>query len=311
MKVKTKAISLQAQKSIYGYIFVLPFIVGFIAFFLSPFIFMIVMSFSKINYGSAGGMILVNIGFDNFKEIFLHDFEYIKSVFISTGELLAFLPSVVFFSLFISIILNQNFKGRFLARAIFFLPVLIASGINAVTGSAEGLMSNATALVQGASSGADGGEATVNITKSIVMLFGSESGIGAGFIKAVAGIVSNIFQITQASGVQILIFLAALQTIPTSLYEASHMDGATGWENFWKITLPMISPMILVNTVYTAVDRMAGADNGVIALIYDAAFMKSKFADSAAMSMIYFLIIFAAIGIIMFFLSKAVYYEDR
>jgi len=300
-----RKIGLNAKKSMYGYLFVTPFVLGFVVFFLSPFLFMAVLSFSKMELTNNGRM-LEFIGLDNYKFIFTQNLSYITNVFSSLGALLARLPSVVFFSLIIAIMLSQKFRGRAFYRAVFFLPVVVLSGIGAVAGS--GIMDVAQELLIG-SSGNDV-EATANITESIVNLFGENSSAGAGLVKIIADIISNISYIAQASGVQILIFLAALQTISPSLYEASRIDGATGWENFWKITFPLVSPMILVNCVYTVVDSLAGADNSVISLIYNTAVMKIEYANSAAMSMIYFAVIYAIIGLVVFVISKMVFYEE-
>ena len=127
----------------------------------------------------------------------------------------------------------------------------------------------------------------------------------------VSNLVGKIYTITMSSGVQILIFLAGLQGISPSLYEASSIEGATSWENFWKITLPMISPVVLVNSVYTIVDQLGGASNAVIMDMYDTALKQNQFGFSSAMGLIYFSLIFIVVGFVIFIMSKFVYYEDR
>ncbi len=305
MKQK-RGLSLQSRRAVSGYLFTLPFLIGFVLFFLSPFVFYITMAFSDMSMTNTG-MAFTFSGLKNYVHIFTTNTEFIGQVFDGLKSILIRLPSVVFFSFFVSIMLNQKFRGRGLARAIFFLPVVTASGIAAVSGNEYGIMDTAQMILQGNLEG--NSEVSVNITQSVVALFGTSS-YGSALVDFTVGIISGIYSIANASGVQILIFLAGLQTISPSLYEASHMDGATSWENFWKITLPMISPLILVNAVYTVVDCLAGADNSVIDNIYTTAMQKIQYTTSAAMGLLYFTLIFLIIGVIIWVLSKLVFYED-
>ena len=298
--------SLDARKARYGYLFVAPFLIGFIFFFLSSFVFFVAMAFSSQGMSNEG-MVLKFVGWQNFQDLFVGNMEYVKSVFTSLGELLIRLPAVLLFSFMLAVVLNQQFKGRGLIRAVFFLPVVIASGVAATAGTSGGLMENAQMMLQG-SMGDDIGAA--NITESIISLFG-ENSYGSTLVTAVAEIVAGIYDIAQASGVQILIFIAALQTIPSSLYEAAHMDGATGWENFWKITLPMVSPMLLVNAMYTVIDTLVGADNSVVMMVYNMGAKQANYTMSAAMGLVYFVVVVVVIGLLMWGLSRLVFYEDN
>ena len=298
--------SLDAKKARYGYIFVAPFMIGFIFIFLSSFVFFIAMAFSSQSMSDTG-MVLEFTGWKNFEDLMLGNMEYIKSVFSSLGELLVRLPSVLLFSFIMSVILNQQFKGRGLVRSVFFLPVVISSGVAAMAGTSGGLMANAQMMLQG-TMGDDIGAA--NITESIISLFG-ENSYGSALIEGVATVVAGIYDIAQASGVQILIFIAALQTIPSSLYEASKMDGATGWENFWKITLPMVSPMLLVNAMYTVIDTLVGADNEVVMMVYNMGAKQANYTMSAAMGLLYFVVVVVVVGLLIFGLSRLVFYEDN
>ncbi|MBQ9860182.1 MAG: sugar ABC transporter permease [Clostridia bacterium] len=301
-----RSISLESKKAMSGYVFVAPFVIGFIFIFFSSFIFFIAMAFSEQGMSNEG-MVLEFCGLKNYEELFLSNMEYVKSVFASLGSLLIRLPSVLLFSFMLAVVLNQQFKGRGLVRAVFFLPVVVASGIAASTGNSGGLLDNAQMMLQGMMGDDTGAQ---NITESIISLFG-EGSYGSVLIEGVAAVVAGIYDIAQASGVQILIFLAALQTIPSSLYEASYMDGATGWENFWKITLPMISPMLLVNAVYTVIDALVGADNAVVTMVYNMGAKQTNYTMSAAMGLLYFVVVVVVIGLLMWGLSRLVYYEDN
>lgn len=120
----------------------------------------------------------------------------------------------------------------------------------------------------------------------------------------------RIYEIVSASGVQILVFLAGLQSISPSLFEASNIEGATGWENFWKITFPMVSPLILVNTVYSIIDSLTNSSNVVMGMIRDTAFASNDFGLSSAMAWLYFLAILAIVGIVVKLVSKVVFYYE-
>ena len=130
------------------------------------------------------------------------------------------------------------------------------------------------------------------------------------FVGYIIDAVDRLYEIVKASGVQILIFLAGLQTISPSLYEASTMEGATGWENFWKITFPMISPLILVNTVYTVIYSFTNPNNPVMEIIKNTAFAESRFGFSSAIAWVYFLVILGILGILIGVISRWVFYHD-
>lgn len=304
---KQKKISLKSQNARAGYLFSLPFLIGFFIFFLFPVVQSILISFKSVSANPTGGMNMRYIGFDNYFKLFFLDPEFLKIYLVGTLKTLAVnFPSILLFSFFISVILNQKFRGRGFARMMFFLPVIISSGvimlvqnnqIQAVTMSS--ISSSATSTETGIAQLTD---TVMHLIKSIKL--------NSGIIDFVMSAVERIYDITISSGVQILIFLAGLQTITPSLYEASKIEGASGWENFWKITFPMISPLILVNAVYTIIDSMSGLSNGLIYKIYSTAFLNADYGYSAAMGWIYFIVIILILVIFLGTFSKLVYYEN-
>ena len=304
---KKRGVSLASRKSRYGYIFVAPFLVGFLLFFLSPFIFFVSMAFSKMGM-TDNGMAFTYVGFKNFKDLLTSDMQYLGDVFSSLASMGVILISVVLYSLFIAIILNQKFKGRFFVRAMFFLPVVVASGVAAISGNNDILIDNAQKVL-GNMDGNTSVKMSENIAMTIINMFSSAQAAN-WFVKIIADLVAQIYNLTQASGVQILIFLAALQTISPSIYEAASIDGSTGWESFWKITFPLISPMLLVNAIYTAVDFLAGASNSVVNNIFVTG-VKLDYAKSSSMGVIYFPIVLLAVGVVMLIISRFIYYENR
>ncbi len=306
INLKKKSISLEQKRIRWGYIFALPFAVGFVLFFLSPLILYVILGFSKLSLTNQG-MQLNPVGLENFRQVLFVRVGYFEQVLKSLGELLLTSPAIVLYSLFVATLLNQEFKGRGAVRAIFFLPVIMASGIAAVSNN-DSLMGHAIHALSGDVSLTGDGDNT-SMVKGLMDLLGAS--FSPQMFSFVSNLVGKIYTITMSSGVQILIFLAGLQGIPPSLYEASSIEGATSWENFWKITLPMISPVVLVNSVYTIVDQLGGASNAVIMDMYDTALKQNQFGFSSAMGLIYFSLIFIVVGFVIFIMSKFVYYEDR
>lgn len=297
--------SLQSGRKVAGLLFVSPFIIGFIFLILSPLVLYIVMSFTDKTISDDGsGIVFTWIGLKNFHEALFVQVGFFEKILTSLGDLLISFPSIVLYSFFMAVICNQKFRGRTLVRAILFLPVLIASGAAAI-GQGDALMTSAIDALSGTGDTSTG----VNLTETLMHMLGTS--LNNSFFQIVATLVNKIYQIVMSSGVQILIFLAGLQTISPALYEAANMEGATAWEKFWKITLPMISPLILVNSVYTVIDVLGSADNPIVAQIYTISMSQFKYGLSSAMGVIYFSLIFAVIGILIFFISKVVFYEER
>lgn len=302
-KEKKHGVSMAGRKAMMGYLFTLPFALGFILFFLSPMILYLVMGFSYIRL-SDNGMNFSFAALDNFNEILFVQQGFMAKIIASLKSLTITFPSIVLYSFFIATLLNQKFRGRSLFRTIFFMPVLIASGVAAVTNSDNTMMLAINAL-----SGMGDKTDTLNLADSLLSLFGNS--FNSTFTSLVMQIVSQIYIITLNSGVQILIFIAGLQTITPSIYEASRIDGATAWQDFWKITLPLISPMILVNSIYTIIDQLSGENNSLMNMIYETTITNNKYALGSAMGIIYFALILSVLGLVIFTMSKVVYYEDR
>lgn len=217
---------------------------------------------------------------------------------------------ILFFSFFIANILNQKFIGRGAARAVFFLPVLVATGIIAsadVNNMATSFFGSATNNGESISTAFSGNFASFFDLKSLL----ESANLNSTLTGVILYAVENTYSVVNSSGVQILIFLSALQTIPSSLFEASKVEGATKWEEFWKITFPMLTPMILVNIVYTIIDSFTNPKYEVLQYILDNSFTNSRgIGYSCAMSWMFFLIIVICLGIICGLLSKRIQYLD-
>lgn len=286
------------QKALWGFLYVLPWLLGFLFFFLIPLIYSLQYSFSSIK-ANASGMSIEFIGFANYVEALTVNTSFNRTLTESIVNMVINVPLIVIFSLFLAVLLNQKFFGRAIARSIFFLPVILASGVIANL--------ETSSLVQAINEqNATGGIfSTGTIEMARIMV---RSGVNEDIVFYLMDAVDRIYQIVSQSGVQILIFLAGIQTISPQLYEASKIEGATGYEAFWKITFPMVSPLILVNVIYTIIDSFSR--NNMTTLIKETGFTSFNFGLSSAMAWIYFLAIMIILLISTYFISKRVFYQE-
>lgn len=300
-KQKGKLAGLQKRKAIAGYLFISPFVIGFLAFMLKPLCQSFYMSFCKVELGS-GVFKSIWIGIGNFVEAFTIDPEYNRLVVEEFTRMLAYSLAIMVFSFFVSLILNQEFKGRAFVRAIFFLPVILSSGVIIGLETDNQLMDSLAQTIEMSAQGVSITDALEEILRNV--------GVGVRAFEQVFELIDNIYDVAISSGIQIIIFLSGLQTIPSSMYEAASIEGCTKWESLWKITFPMISSLFLVNWIYTVIDFCMRSDNGVIEKIQVIMIDQMNYGLASAMSWIYFIIVLAFVGITSFFISKGVYYYD-
>lgn len=299
--MKLKKLSLEQKNRYYGLYFILPWFIGFLFLFMVPLISSFRYSLSNLQVSNEG-FTLEFIGLANFREALLSHESYVRMLTESVLNIVVNTPLIIIFSLFFAVILNQKFRGRVLARAIFFLPVILASGIIASIENGDLMQS----VVRNANDMTGGGLSVLKNLDLTIMLL--ESGMSPILIEYLTGAVSRIYEIVSQSGVQILIFLAGLQSISPSLYEAAKIEGSTGYEAFWKITFPMLSPLILTNLVYTIVDSFISDQTS--RLVVDTAFKSFNFGLSAAMSWIYFAVIALILWVTTALVSRKVFYQN-
>lgn len=309
--------SYRKRQALWGIVFILPLAIGFIYFFLIPFLITFIYSFSRVeNLGansSTGihiGIVTEWIGFDNFKYI-LNEHATFKdtlgNAFFNTGLNVIL---ILVFSLIIAVLLNSKFKGRAFVRAVFFMPVIFNSQ------AVDAAMATGAAL----STAMETATNSVFVQSFNLMDFLIEANIPAWAVNFLGAATTQIYNIISYSGVQILIFLAGIQSVPKHLYEAAKIEGATQYEIFWKITFPMVSPLMLTAGVYTVVDsylrsellktinvfKTAGTRN-----IVDGLGALSYYGIHASMSWLFALSSIIIIAIILFGLSKLVFYYDE
>lgn len=295
-----KILSYEKKKRRYGYLFILPWFIGTISFFLVPVVQSFLFSISEINYKQTGGYELVfeGIGLKNYIEAFTGDPYFPIFLSESFQALVRDVPIILLFSLFIAVLLNQKFFGRTFVRGIFFLPVIIANGI--IISILNGDVLSQTILASQSSSQIF----EADFLKQLLL----DSGWNETFIRTITSTVDSIFNLIWKSGIQILIFLAGLQTVSPSMYEAAKMEGATGWESFWKITFPMISPMIILNLVYTIIDGFMDYSLRIMTYI-NSNQVNLKLEYAAAMAWIYFIMVFVVVGIVYLIINRFVFYQ--
>lgn len=302
MKKETnKLAGLQKRKAISGYLFISPFIFGFLVFMVKPLIHSLYMSFSNVALG-AGSFTTTVIGIKNFKDAFLVDPDFNRLLVEEMGRMVLYSLAIMVFSFFVALILNQKFKGRALVRAVFFLPVILSSGVMLQLDSNNALMASIQSTVETTT-------ANVSVTAALETIL-KNAGVGTRAFEYVFEIIDAIYDIAIASGIQIIIYLSGLQTISSSMYEAADIEGCTKWESLWKITFPMISSMLLVNWIYTIVDFCMRSDNKVIDKITETMVADLNYGLASAMSWSYFILVMLFVGITSFFISKGVYYYD-
>jgi len=300
--VNKRRLTLTQKRSLLGVVFILPWLLGFVFLFATPLVQSLQFSFSELKV-APGGYELDFLGFDNFNEALFVDANFNRILTESVLQMAWNVPMILFFSLFAATLLNQKFRGRPIARAVFFLPVILASGAIAAAESA-GLI----ALTGSSEVAQELGEQQNGIDTLSIIFMLDEAGMPAFLIDYIISAVTGIYTIIRSSGVQILIFLAALQSVPPTMYEVAKMEGATPYESFWKITFPMVSPLILTNVIYTIIDSFSIST--VTQAIYETAFVSQNFGLSAAMAWLYTLVISVILVIIGALISRRVFYYN-
>ena len=312
VKIKTTKIPYEKKKGLYGYGFIALWFIGTLWLFIMPVLTSLWYSLCNTKLLDKAGALEVGMtsagiytewnGFYNFTKAFTIDTTLLPKLGTALGEILPNTIVIMIFSLFIAVILNQKFRGRTLARAIFFLPVLIATGpvISVINGDMTS---------QGVSDAAQFSTLFKTDLVTELMEFLGIYNLNQTFTDIIKDITSGVLNLVWNSGIQILIFLSALQTIPPSAKEAASIEGATAWEFFWKITFPYISPMILSNLVYTVIDAFVSTDNVVMEYVL-AQSRNWEYGYSAALAWIYFAIVGACLGIICVIINRFVYYEN-
>lgn len=195
--------------------------------------------------------------------------------------------AILVVSFVIAIVLNQEFKGRAFVRAIFFLPVILSSGVLIGLETDNTLMAGMQQMMAESS--------PFTLSESLMKIL-KLTGIGSDVLDVVFSLIDEVYDIVMASGIQIVVFLSGLQNVPRSLYEAADVEGCSKWEAFWTITFPMVSPLLIVNIIYTIIDFFMKTDSEVMKKINEEMTLKYNYGFSSAMAWVYFAITIVLIG---------------
>ena len=293
----------EQKNALHGYRFILPWLIGFLIFYVGSLFQLGEFSLSRIGLDAATGMTKEYVGFANYVEAFTSHGTFKQTLTSSVMDMLIDLPMIIFFSLFVAIMLNKKFRGRSVVRAIFFLPIILSAD---TVGTA---IQRATELVNAgvASSSTELAQAGAVSVSYYMQLFG-DLAIPESVLGYIVDAVNRIGSIIRGSGVQIILFIAALQSIPGSLYEVAKIEGATAYETFWKVTFPMVMPHIITNTIYTVVDRFSTSQ--IVTLATRTYKELYNYGLSSAFSIVSTLLTIAILSLIVYLLNKRAFYYN-
>lgn len=279
--MKKRVRSLERRNSRYGRLFVLPWEIGIALFFLYPLSQSILYSFSDVSWMD-GNLRVAFSGLTHYRHLLLVDGNYTYFLQEEIRSFCLSLPLIVILSLIFALILNMNFPGRMLARGIFFLPVIIASDVLV------------TMLFANGNAGPDNASVYTSSIIDLDMVL-RNLGLSERLISLFSGAIGSIFDLIWKCGVQTVLFIAGLQTIPDVLYEVSRVEGTNKWEEFWFITFPMLSSTIVLVMVYTMISLVTDKNNMMMASPFTLMTNNQIYDESSARLWLYF----AIVGVLM------------
>ena len=299
-KFKKPQLTLEQRTSITGAIYIVPFLIGFLLFFLTPMVKSVIYSFSDVKF-DFGGVITDFIGLKNYKYIFNKDLEFKGNLTLAISDLFWKTPVILIMSLLLAMLANRKTPFKGLVRSIFFLPVIISSGVVLDAIRQDGV---ARLMMEGSVVSATG-EVIKNSSLTNVLV---EAGLNVKLVTLFQNISSNVFSVMFSCGIPMLIFISSLQGISSSLYEAASVEGATAWDSFWKITLPMIAPTFLINLVYIIVDSFSSSSQPVMRQILNAIEL-IRLGEASAMVWVFCAIIAAIFAVFFIIFNKLKIFE--
>lgn len=281
---KNKKSKLRANEDRYAYLFIAPFVLGFIFLYADLIYSSIVYSFCELVF-KGKSFENVFVGMDNFKNVLTVNAEFLPALTSAVTDMITMIPVILIFSLFMATLLNRNMPGRALFRSIFFIPVILMTGIVTKLDTSTTVQSVIATNDLASGTATSSGLNLMDIQNALQGM-----SIGTGAIEFIIKFIDDIYSVVNNSGVQIILMLASLQSISPSVYEAASIEGATGWESFWKITLPMVAPVVFVCAIYTVIDQMSASTNSIMLLI-EKTTENSGYGLASAMAWIFFLVI--------------------
>ena len=299
-------VSLQRRMAKHGWVFISPFLVGLVLIYGEVIFNSVLYSFSTLETG-VDGYSLTFAGLENYRHVLFVDAGFVRVLLASVVKMLTDIPLIIILSLFIATLLNQKMRGKAFFRAVFFIPAVLLTGVVAQSTSGNALLSSLQSTA-GITTGAAGERLSAGSFLRDIL---TNAALSETFSQYILDAVDNIFGLINQCGVQILIFLSALQSISPSIYESARLEGATGWDCYWKITFPMISPIVYVNVSYSIIDSFVSESNTVMTLVYNLGSKQNKAGIDSAMSWLYFLVVLLFLGMATLLINKFVFYQQK
>lgn len=289
----------ERKKSLYGFLFVLHWIIGFIAFFLVPLIQSLIFTFSEVSITNEGFSTEFT-GLKNLKFIFFESAKFVENLVASINDFIYKVPIILVLSLIIALVLNGKFKGRTFFRSLFFIPVIISTGVVMKYIAGDSVMESMR----------NSGESVTNMYSSGLINF-NEVFLGLGIPDSlsniVMGFIDGIFDLIWNCGIQIVLFIMGLQSIPDQLYEVSKVEGATKWEEFWYITVPMLRHSIVLVVSFTAIDFCSSESNKAMSQAFKLLMQQQVYNQSAAMMWSFFVIMGIMFGAVLLLAHRFIF----
>lgn len=285
------------KRKLLGFTFLIPFLLGFFMFFAKPLVETFKYSFNTITLDEVGNMVLTPNGIQNYVDLFTKEVsttntQILRVLLDENTNMLINVPLITLLSLFLALLANRQFKGRAIVRMIFFLPIIL--GLEVVT--------DMMTITTGSETIATGGLFAESFVARMLVRYTS---IPMIYLTPIIDFVENIFSVISRSGVQTLVFLAALQSISPSMYEVAKIEGATGYETFWKVTIPSILHIVVFVVIYTIVDVFLTSQ--VAQEVYSFGFEQAnKIGIGSALSVVYIFNVLLVLGIVLLFTRKVV-----
>lgn len=282
------------KKQMYGRMFILPWEIGFVLFFLQPLVQSLTFVFSEVDTVAAfeSGVFVTKWNkFENIRYFLFDDSTYMDDLVGTITSFIYTIPLIVALSLIVGVLLNQKFKGRIVFRSIFFLPVIIATGVVMTYLAGD---NTAQEMRGGANNGID----ISNILQSM--------NLSANVTSTLLGFINQIFDLFWKCGVQIVLFISGLQSIPEQLYEVCRVEGANKWEEFWYVTFPMLSGTTMLVMVFTAIETFIDPTNTLVARGFKA-LNDSAWSDGSTVLWLYFAVVGLILALVVLLVQKKIF----
>ena len=298
MSAKVKNGKLERRRGRWGYFFALPFIIGSLLGIVYPVVLSLVYSFGNLVPQDIGYKIDL-VGFENYKTLFTVDPDFTRQLVETLQNTILKVPVAIIFSFFLACILNSEFPGRGLARTVLFLPMIVFS---------KPIMLLLNQDIVSAEMSSKGSKETVMISGKFIESLEAMN-IGEGLTNFLTSSVDDITNLLYMSVIPTVIILAGLQSVSRSIYEASYVEGATAWEVLWKISLPMVSPLLLVSLLYCVIDSFTGVGNIIISRVSYECFTAFNFGIGSAMAWSYLTVVLLIVAVVFLIANRFVSYD--